>query len=141
MTIFQNRQRGVSLILALFIIVVLSMLGAVMIRILLTGAETVAREVISTRAFFAAESGAQRQLNAIFPPGAAMDLSACANANNTPRTNTYTMGGLLACSDVSVSCQYLQVEGTYYFNISSTGRCGPASDQAVRVVDVQAKEG
>lgn len=140
MSVDRTKQQGVSLVLAIFILVVLSLLGAAMIKILSAGADTVAREVISTRAFLAAESGAQRQLNAIFTPGAATNLAACADAANTPRTNTYTLGGLLTCADASVVCEYQLVDGINYFTVASTGRCGPVGDQAVRIVEVQARD-
>ena len=101
------------------------------------GAESVAREIISARALMAAESGAQRKLNEIFPPGGATDTSRC--VADTP----YTFGGIEGCSNtsVSVACQFAVVDSVNYFTVNSTGRCGPLSEQAVRIVEVQAKDG
>ena len=132
----RGRQQGVSLIMAIFIIVVLSLLGAVMIKLLKTGAGSIAREVISTRALLAAESGAQRQLVAIFPPGSSnSNTAACQLGVN------YTMAALISCNNVVVDCEYVTVDGTNYFTITSTGRCGPVGEEAVRIVEVQAKDG
>lgn len=134
----RRSQRGVSLIIAVFILVVLSLLGAALINILSAGGESVAREVLSTRALFVAESGAQRKLGEVFPPGAATNAAACAASN-------YNWPGIEGCSSVSasVSCTPLPVPGssTSYFRIVSTGRCGPSGSEAVRVIEIQARDG
>ncbi|MCP3908395.1 MAG: hypothetical protein GY712_10320 [Oceanicoccus sp.] len=133
----RKKQQGFSVVMAVFIIVVLGMLAAAMIKFLSAGAESVAREIISARALMAAESGAQRKLNEIFPPGGATDTSRC--VADTP----YTFGGIEGCSNtsVSVACQFAVVDSVNYFTVNSTGRCGPLSEQAVRIVEVQAKDG
>jgi MSHA biogenesis protein MshP len=132
----RNNQQGFSVVMAVFIIVVLGMLAAAMIKFLAAGSESVAREIISARALMAADSGAQRTLNAIFPPGGVTDTSACG-------LNNYTFNGLEGCSNVAVAvtCNFVTVDAVNYFTIRSEGRCGPLSDQAVRVVEVQAKDG
>ena len=146
----QRRQRGASLLMAVFIIVVLALLAAAMMNILAGGTDSVAREVISTRALFAAESGAQRKLNEIFPPGSSASVStacaAIAGAANSQLTrynaaNGNAFVGLTGCSDVSVSCYYLLIDTVNYYFINSVGTCGPNGEPAVRVVEVQAKDG
>ncbi|MEH6557963.1 MAG: hypothetical protein V7459_01155 [Oceanicoccus sp.] len=134
-----HKQQGISIVLAIFVLVILSLLAAAMFNIMAAGADSVAREVVSTRALFAADSGAQRQLNAIFPPGGVAVTASCSNAEGTPRTNTFTMGGLVGCNDVVVVCEYVSIDTINYFSITSTGQCGPAGDGALRVVGVQAK--
>lgn len=139
MTVKENRQNGLSLVLAIFVLVIMSLLAAALINITSTGAESVAREVLSVRALLAAESGAQVQLSEIFPAGAPMNTDSCAASQNTWETSNYTLGGLLGCSSVSVQCKYVVVDGVNYFSIASTGSCGPAGDAATRVIEVQAK--
>ncbi len=150
----RQQQQGLSLVMAVFILVVLALLGAAMVNILTAGSESVAREVISTRALFAAESGAQRKLNEIFVAGSAIDPGQCASNAGEVRTTNYNGGtvntatyversvlaGLFACDNVSVDCSYVTINTTNYFTISSTGRCGPSNEPAVRVVEVQAKD-
>ncbi len=138
--IASRKQQGLSLVLAIFVLVILSMLSAAMFNIMASGSDSVAREVVSARALFAAESGAQRQLNAILPPGGAVVTGSCSGAVGTPRTNTFTMGGLIGCNDVVVVCEYVSIEAVNYFSITSTGRCGPAGDGAVRIIEVQARD-
>ncbi len=136
----RQSQQGISIVLAIFILVVLSLLAAALINVLAGGTESVAREVISTRALFAAESGAQRQLNEIFTPGSAMNVAACADAVNTPRTNTFTLGGLFGCGNAVVECEYVTIDSINYFTVTSTGSCGPTGEPSVRVIQVQAKD-
>ncbi|MFT7131072.1 MAG: MSHA biogenesis protein MshP [Gammaproteobacteria bacterium] len=128
----RKQQGGMSMVLAIFVLVVMSLLGAAMVNILRSGSDSVAREVVSLRALMAAESGAQRLLNEIFPPGGATLTGSCGDKN-------YAMNGLFACNTVDVSCQVLTIDSVDYFTISSTGRCGPLGDESVRVIQVQAK--
>ncbi len=122
-----KNQQGVSLILVIFIIVVLSMLGAAMLKVMSVGSDAVAREVLSTRALHAAESGAQAQLSEIFVVGGTCPMTV------PPFT------ALKGCT-VAIECSSLPVGGTNYYSIVSKGRCGPVGDQAVRRVEVQAKD-
>ncbi|WP_101758886.1 hypothetical protein [Oceanicoccus sp. KOV_DT_Chl] len=147
MVAITRKQQGFSVIMAVFIIVVLSMLAAVMLNILSVGTESVAREIISSRALMAAESGTQRKLNEIFPPPSTVaNTASCANSANTVQNWLYNaaqgnaFNGLTGCFEVSVDCSYVLVNGTHYFTIISTGSCGPVGDPAVRVVEVQAKD-
>ncbi len=135
-----SRQQGFSLVLAIFILVLLAMLGAALINILSLGSESVARELIATRALFAAESGAQRKLSEIFA-GGAVTLAACADTNDgdTDATAYADFDGLLGCNRVDVDCGYLTVDSVNYFSISSTGNCGPVAQPAIRTIEVQAK--
>lgn len=140
MIIASRKQQGLSVVLAIFVLVVLSLLAAAMFNIMASGSDSVAREVVSARALFAAESGAQRQLNGIFPPGGVVETGSCSSAVETPRANTFVMGGLIGCNDVVVVCEYVSIDAVNYFSLTSTGRCGPAGDGAVRVIEVQAKD-
>ncbi len=129
-------QAGASLVLAIFIIVVLSMLAAALLRTLAAGSENVAREVVSTRAFLAAESGAQLRLNDLFVGGVACS-SAC------PSTGSQSYGGTSAwmnCSATVSCCRYDPGTGVNHYQLQSVGRCGPTGDQAVRVVEVRARD-
>lgn len=128
----KKQQSGMSLVLAIFVLVVMSLLGAAMLNILRSGSDSVAREVVSSRALMAAESGAQRLLNEIFPPGGATLTASCGD-------KSYAMNGLFACNTVEVSCQFLTIDSIDYFTLSSTGRCGPTGDESVRIIQVQAK--
>lgn len=135
----KRTSQGFSIVMAMFILVVLALLAAAMLSIVGAGSDSVAREVLSARALMAAESGAQRKLNEIFPPGAAVNPASCQSA---PGTNYTDFSGLVGCSNFSVvvECSSVNVNAVNYFTLTSVGRCGPTSDQAVRIVEVQAKD-
>ena len=131
-----KHQHGASLVLAIFIIVVLSLLAAAMLRTISAGSENVAREVVSTRAFLTAESGAEARLNDLFMGGVA-----CTDACSAPGVKNY--GGnanWLNCSAQVSCCRYNPGTGENYYQLESVGRCGPAGDRAVRVVEVRARD-
>ena len=119
--------------MAIFIIVILSFLGAALINIISSGTETVAREIVSSRALMAAESGVQRMLNDIY-------LGSQATCGNMDRK--YDFPALLGCAEVNVDCNFVEVpvlSGDFYYTITSTGVCGPEGSEATRVIEVQAK--
>lgn len=125
------KQKGVSLVIVIFILVMLSMLGAAMLRIMAVSSDSIAREILSTRALFAAESGVQIKLNQIFVGG-----NACSSG-------VLVLSALQGCSVNIEQCRTIEVplgSGRNYYSIVSVGRCGPANDQAVRRVEVQAKD-
>ena len=132
-----HSQRGVSIIMAIFVLVVLSFLAGAMFNLLAAGNDSVAREVISTRALFAAESGAQRRLNEIFQGGAA-----CGTCSGGGTTSNYGGGGNWydSCSASVTCCTYNPGNGVTYYELASTGSCGPAGDRAIRTVEVQARD-
>lgn len=54
-----KNQRGISLVSAIFILVVLSLLGIGMVRLLTTSQQSVSQEITSLEAYLAAQSGLQ----------------------------------------------------------------------------------
>ena len=54
-----NRQRGAALVIAIFLIVVLALLGAVAVRMTETQTHSVSLQVLSARAFHAARAGVE----------------------------------------------------------------------------------
>ncbi len=127
-----KKQRGLSLVLVIFMLVVLGMLGAAMLRMMSVSSDSVAREVLSIRALHTAESGAQRKLSEIFTTGSA--------AANCIPSGSYSFPALAGCSATEVSCRYKTIGPVNYYTIESTGKCGPTGDWAVRKVKVQAKD-
>jgi MSHA biogenesis protein MshP len=134
----RKKQQGLSLVLAIFVLVVLSLLAGALFNIMSVGTDSVAREVLSARALMAANSGAEINLNELFPPGSATAASNCLGTASAPRT--VSINGLLGCADTELVCTATVVDGVNYFTISSTGYCGPASEPAVRTVQVQARD-
>ena len=60
---------GSALVIAIFIIVVMTIIGTALVRMINTEAQTIAYEVLGTRAFQAAQTGLQRRLQLVYPLG------------------------------------------------------------------------
>lgn len=132
------RQGGFSLPLAIFIITVLAVIGAVMVTLSQSGQQATALEVQSIRAFYAAESGAQIGLHNVFPvAGGSIGAAGCtALAIN----QTFNTSGLQGCS-AAVTCTPQIVSGDTYYLVNSNGICqmGDVSNTARRNIEVMAK--
>jgi MSHA biogenesis protein MshP len=128
----RRAQAGFSLPVVVGVIVLAAVLGAAMVNLVATGQQSVALEVVSTRAFYAAESGAQFGMQRLFPPSGA--AASCANANVAFDTN-----GLSGCN-ATISCTSTgPVNGTMFYTITSSGRCSSGPTQATRTIQVKAR--
>lgn len=144
----QKKQLGFSIPAAIFVLIVVAMLGAAMANILNQGQQSIAREVLSMRALMAAESGAERGLHQVLEVDGAACVGTLANppASMAPLESGWQMlaPGMTSCI-VNVSCGLTQVDSDNdgsienYYTLRSTGACGPPADRAFRVVEVQAR--
>lgn len=125
----RSRQRGIGLMAAIFLIVVVAGLVVAISRMVRTSSEAFAQDVVSQRAFLAAESGAQLGLNRVFAPAGA---GACG-------VWTWSLDdvGLADCSS-AVTCTSETVGGTPHYTIESAGRCDSGGVIAERAVLVRA---
>ena len=125
-----DKQKGFGLPMAIFIITVMALLVAAMLSVSEKSAQASSANVLSMRAFYAAESGMNIALNRLFPPQG----SAAACSTTLLDNMAFTAAAMSQCR-VSVSC--VQTAGQYY--LRSSGQCGSAGDLATRIVEVVAK--
>ncbi|MBA6342406.1 pilus assembly PilX N-terminal domain-containing protein [Colwellia sp. MB02u-10] len=132
-----NQQAGSALVIAIFVIIVLSVLGAALVKMLDSSQESVAYEVLGTRAYTAAVSGLQWQLAEVFPlNGPAITCKGQTEIDSaTPSFNNVL--GLAQCN-VSVSCIDFERDGIRYYAISGTGTCAIGSELTSRKIAVEA---
>jgi len=136
-----HKVNGSSLVIAIFILVVMSALGASMIKILRSSEQTYAYEVLGIRAYAAAQSGIQRKLQQIFPidtstPIPAPDSGQCNNVT----FDFSTIDGLKNCqAEIECSAKSHTESGIEYFTINSTGLCDINGEQTSRSIEVRAK--
>lgn len=121
-----KKQDGFSLVSAIFIVVILSLIGAYIVRLgALTNASTNLAS-LGIKAYYAAKSGLEWGVYKVAPSGG----SAPFNCPTSPTTLTFTQGGLAGYS-VQVSCisGSFTEYGTNYkiFQITATGQYGSAS--------------
>lgn len=118
-----HRQQGAGLPLAIFLITVMALIVATIAQLQQTTGEAEASDILSARAYYAAESGAQL----------AMTLQAeGAGCGFTNRTFDGFTEGLRSC-EARVSCS--AVGSNDLFRIRSVGECSSVS----RTVEVVAQ--
>ena len=131
-----KKQKGSALVIAIFIIVVMTLLGSALVKIISSNAETIAYEVIGLRAYQAAQTGAQKKMSALFPLSPA--LGVCNNSINPDDFST--IKGLENCEALNVACtEDATVNGVTYYTITSTGQCTVAGISTSRKVEISAR--
>lgn len=130
----QRKQRGSMLVIALFIIIVLAILGLAMLRMLAASADSVVSEVYGQRALNAARSGVEQAVSGAFPLSGA---SNCPANYNFTFTNTPGLGN---CSYTS-ACDVVSVDDSgdvyQYFRITAQGSCIAGDTVVSRNVSVE----
>lgn len=138
-----SAQKGFLIPLAAFILVVISLLAAQMMRTSSQVSLAGTQEAISTQAFYAAESGAQAAMSVLFSGNgnrAAVDVN-CTNV----QSQTFSVDGLKNCS-ATVTCTCVDennntcnASASYsFYTIESSANCGAAAVTSNRIVQVSA---
>ena len=125
----QRAQRGIGLVLVLFLLVVVSLLAAALVELDRGGSNAVAIEVQSARALLAAESGAQLAAMTIFP------ISGATPACPGDFSRTFTAGALSSCT-AALTCSSTVATDHTVFTVTSTGTCGSGDSYARRQVTI-----
>jgi MSHA biogenesis protein MshP len=127
------KQSGISMAFLLFTIVVVSLLAAALMKLNSQSGLSVAHQVISTRAFFAAESAANLQALSIFPVNGGA-------ANCTNQTFNFNTPGLEGCS-ATTTCDARVVNTVTFYRVQSQGVCNAGQPlQATRTIEVRLKD-
>ena len=129
----RRTQRGLGIGAAIFLIMIVALLSAAIVRTVRTGVESHVLEVMAHRAFLVAQSGAQLGVQQVLPPTGG---PVCAVRNFTFTSIDYDY------CDAAVSCAQVSAQGRDLFTITSRGRCMDGTTTiAERVVEVQARSG
>ena len=138
--VLATKQQGSALVIAIFIMVVLMMLGTTLVRMLSSSAETIAYEVLGTRAYLSAQSGAQFRMQQLFPLNSAnTDAVECDDlpANTVP--NFGSAEGLHNCIVSELTCTDFTHENVTYYTITSTGQCSIDNEVTSRTIEIEAR--
>ncbi len=127
-------NRGSALVIAIFVIIVISLLGATLVKMMASSQENLAFEVLGTRAYTAAQSGAQWQLSQVFP----LDNGNVSCGNGEPIKEQNNINGLLGCS-AKASCSSFESDGVNYYTITSVGECEIDGEKTSRKIEVEAR--
>lgn len=150
-------QRGFLLPLALFILVVMGVLALTISRTSIQTQTSSIQEFTNVQAFYAAESGAQRGMQALFLSTTARQTTDQACANMAINHNFAGVSGLKICT-VRVTCICLYQDGNAcahgntanylltsassvtksFYTLRSNGTCGQNQYRAERTIEVGA---
>lgn len=134
-----GRQGGFLVPTALFIIVVMGLAALALWRTTSQTNTSAVQELLSTQAFYAAESGVQTGLSMLFYPDASdrdqVDNN-CTDSSLNPKTVNFSgVSGLNVCQ-VQVQCM-LDEPGSY--TLISDGNCTSGDLSAERSLEVKAR--
>lgn len=138
-------QDGFSLVTAIFLLVVLSLLGAMMVTFFTVQQQTAALDVLGARAYQAAHAGAEWGAFQIMQSGVAGTAVATAcRASGGTTQNLPALGGTLAPFTVNVTCSaasHVEAAGTiwvYSINsvASTTGLSAGSPDYVERHIQM-----
>lgn len=131
-------QRGSMLVMAIFIMLVMALLGLTMINVIGASSRSVVDEVLGTRAMMAAQSGLQQVATQAFPLG--NDSVQCDTAISSP-AGFSQRGGLQSCRYTArCTTQDVVKAGVdhYFYRFSSTGICQAGDVWVSRTVSMDA---
>jgi MSHA biogenesis protein MshP len=127
----RSRQSGISLPVALFIITIMSLIAAAVNQMSATSSQSYSQNLLSNRAFYAAESGAQLRAQVTL----SLLTCSCGGIANVEYDFT-TVIGLNQCSALT-TCTSVSANGDTFCTITSMGRCD--NSNAERTVEVRLK--
>lgn len=131
-----KKQTGSMLVIAIFVLVVMALLGFAMLRLLSGTADAGVQQVLGLRAFNAAQSGLEAKVSEVFPlVNGGHDQTQCAGLLQ----HNFTVAGLQDCS-VEAQCEIaFQDTEIIYYRFSSIGQCQAGDFITSRTISVDAK--
>lgn len=142
------KQRGAALAVAVFIIVIMSLIGVAMVRILGNSSQAIVGEVYGSRAQLAARAGAELFLTELFPHDApaAQGLCPVRTASPPPEVRPeqlFGIDGLKNCS-TTIFCDRAELNSPYqgvHFRIIAQGECAAGDMTYSKVLMLEAGDG
>jgi MSHA biogenesis protein MshP len=122
------KQKGLGLPVAIFVITIMSIIAVAINRINEASSQSYSQNVLSSRAFYAAESGAQLRSQAV------LSSLPCSCGSNVDYD--FTVIGLNGCRAVT-ACDAFIANGETYCTVKSIGSCDNSNAQ--RTIEVRLK--
>lgn len=134
-----SAQSGAGLPLAIFLITVMALIVVTLAQLQQTTGEMESLDIQSSRAFYAAESGAQLALTELVPKDPEQDVATSACDSLSPfYEQDFSEGSLSGC-EVTVECDWVSGSEGPVATLTSEGSCGSGLDSAQRVIEVRAQ--
>ena len=135
-----HKQKGNMIMMSLFLIIVVSLLAAMLIRIVSASSNSTIYQIYGLRAQQAAQAGVQNLLQYSFPADGSLQV--CNQTISSPAALS-SSSGLSSCLFSAVcetqSIQFANVD-YLYFKYSSTGSCQVGDSIVSRTVSVDAMQ-
>ena len=123
-----SKQSGLSLPVAIFIITIMSIIAVGVNRINEASSQSYSQNILSSRAFYAAESGVQLRAHTV------LSTAPCSCGVNV--NFVFSVVGLNSCN-ANTSCDQLIANGDTFCTITSIGNCDNSNAQ--RTIEVRLK--
>jgi len=137
-----NKQRGNTLIIAVFVIVVLGALVAALSSLLRTSSESVVIEVLGTRSYLAAQSGLEQAMMTVYP----LNSEPVTNCSVDGQKYNFTENKSLQQCEATISCgtasypEGNSVDETFtHLILTSSGVCEAGSQRASRKLTIETR--
>lgn len=131
-----TKQRGSALVVAIFVIVIMTLIGSALVKMQGSSSEAVVYEVVGTRAYAAAQTGIQWQLTELFPLNTPA-VTLCKPIITEPDISN--VAGLEHCL-FEITCQSnIEHDGVRYYTVTSKGSCDFAGIYTSRSIEVEAR--
>ncbi|WP_017221684.1 PilX N-terminal domain-containing pilus assembly protein [Moritella dasanensis] len=128
------QQQGSMLVISIFIIVVISLLAASLSRILSSTADSVANEVYSAKAYYAADSGMEYGIYKVLD-----NASFCTDLVIIPLNFLTGEVGLENCS-IKLECELIDLpDASKQYYLKSIGTCDGGKIVAQHIVEAEVK--
>ena len=116
-----KKQSGVSVVTAIFLVVILALMGAGMVSILTTSQQSISQEITSAKVYMAGRSCLQWGMyQSAFAPGSAVDSHTSTFNNNT--------SGLFNTRCDTTTIDIINNDGLIFYNITARARFGNIQD-------------
>ena len=130
-------QQGAGLPLAIFLITVMALITVTIAQLQQTTGEMESLDIQSTRAYYAAESGAQLFLTGVVPASEDVDVT-CPPPPPGLDSFDFEEEALSGCN-AEISCDLDDDTDPVIATVTSTGTCGAGMDRASRQIEVRVR--
>ncbi len=115
-----KKQTGVSIVTAIFLVVILALMGTGMVSILTTSQQSISQEITSAKTYMAARSCLQW--------GMYQSIFDTDPWSNDPYVLNFNNAGLINTRCINTRFEVVTNDGLRFFNITTTANYGAAAD-------------
>ena len=131
-------QSGSAILIAIFVVIVISLLGASLISLQRDSAQSTGFEVYAARAYLSAYSASEIALTELFPLG--VNGSGCSAVNTAPTLPVNNTGFHVCSATIACTSSVASTGVAVRYKVVSTAVCGSGEIVTRRQVTIEATE-